>query len=73
MPRGQGSRQRKGQHRAYAKSHFEGDDTEEVLRAFQDVYEMRVAEHGEGDEFTIRAGEILAVALQRANRGDLKK
>ena len=47
-----------------------GRNDEEMLYASQDVYELSTAEHGEAHEFTIDAGRIYAVQLQRSNRGD---
>jgi hypothetical protein len=56
---------------ALAKSKYEdGNNNEEVLNASQELYEFRVAKHGEEDEYTIDAGTIYAVHLQKANRGD---
>jgi hypothetical protein len=53
---------------AIAKSKYEGGSNEEVLKASQEVYELRVAKLGEGNEYTIIAGKIYAIELQRANR-----
>jgi hypothetical protein len=54
---------------AIAKSMYEGgNNNEELLKASQELYEMRVATHGEGNEFTIIAGKIYAFDLQKANR-----
>ena len=56
---------------AIAKSKYEGgNDKEEMLRAFQELYELRVAEYGEEHESTIRAGIVYAYKLHDANRGD---
>jgi hypothetical protein len=55
---------------AYAKSTYEGGNIEEVLKACQELYELRIAELGEESEYTIRAGENYAIELQRANRCD---
>ena len=56
--------------RAIAKSKYEGGSNEEVLEASQEVYELRIAEHGEGNEVTILAGKYYAINLQNANRRD---
>ena len=53
---------------ALAKSKFEGDDSEELLKASQELYELRVAKHSEGNLLTIDSGVIYAVHLQKANR-----
>jgi hypothetical protein len=54
---------------AIAKSKYEGDNNnEEVLKASQELYELRVAEHGDDDEYTINAGKIYAIDLKKANR-----
>ena len=56
---------------AETKSKYEGDSNiKEFLKASQKLYEMRVAEYGEGNESTIRAGKDYAIALRQANRGD---
>jgi hypothetical protein len=56
---------------AYTRSRFEGgNNNEELLRANQDLYEIRVAEFGEESGYTIDAGKIYASNLQEANRGD---
>ena len=53
---------------AYAKSKYEvGNNNEEVLKASQELYEMRIAEYGEESEYTIDAGIIYALRLQTAN------
>jgi hypothetical protein len=41
---------------------------EEVLKASQELYEMRVAKYGEGNESTITGGKIHAGRLEDANR-----
>ena len=54
---------------ALAKSLYEvGNNNEEVLKASQELYEMRIAEYGEESEYTIDAGKSYALRLQRANR-----
>jgi hypothetical protein len=56
---------------AIAKSKHEGgNNMEEMLRSFQELYELRVAEYGEEHEFTIRAGMVYAGDLYVANRGE---
>jgi hypothetical protein len=54
---------------AIAKSKYEGgNNNEEVMKASQELYEMRVAELGKEDAVTIRAGRNYAIHLQNANR-----
>jgi hypothetical protein len=54
---------------AYAKSKYEGDiNNEEVLKASQELYELRIAEDGDEDEYTIDAGKRYALRLQKSNR-----
>jgi hypothetical protein len=54
---------------AYTKSKYEGDSNiEKVLKASQELYDMRVAKYGEGNEYTIIGGKIHAGHLQDANR-----
>ena len=55
---------------ALAKSKFEGNDSEELLKANKELYELRVAKNGEGNLLTIDSGVIYAVNLQKANRGN---
>ena len=55
---------------AIAKSKYEGGSNEEALKACQELYELRVAELGEGDYLTICDGKNYAGELQRANRRD---
>jgi hypothetical protein len=55
---------------AATKSMYEGDNNEEVLKASQELYEMRVAKYGEEHKHTIDAGRIYAINLQKVNRGD---
>ena len=50
---------------ALARSKYEDDNTEELLNANQELYELRV-----GDEFTIDAGKNCFIRLQKADRGD---
>jgi hypothetical protein len=53
---------------AYAKSMYEGgNNSEELLKASQELYELRVAEFGEENEYTIDAGTDYAIYLQKAN------
>jgi hypothetical protein len=54
---------------AIAKSKYEvGNNNEEVLKASQELYELRIAEYGEGSELAIDAGRSYALRLQKANR-----
>jgi hypothetical protein len=54
---------------ALAKSMYEdGNNNEELLKTSQELYELRVAEYGEGHEVTIRAGNNFAIDLRKANR-----
>ena len=56
---------------AVAKSMYEGmGNNEELVKASQDVYEVRIAELGEEDEFTIDSGKNYALRLREVNRGD---
>ena len=56
---------------AIAKSKYEGGrNNEELVKASRELYKLRIAELGEGNEFTINAGKFYAVDLQKANRGD---
>jgi hypothetical protein len=56
---------------AVAKSMYEGgNNDEELLKASQELYELRVAEFGDRNEFTIHAGRNYAIDLLTANRGD---
>ena len=55
---------------AIAKSKCEGGNIEEVLKASQEVYELRIAQLGEEDHLTIHAGKKYAIDLHNANRGD---
>jgi hypothetical protein len=55
---------------AYAKSMYEsGNNNEEVLKASQEIYKLRIAEIGDENEFTISAGRQYAIDLHNANRG----
>jgi len=54
---------------ALAKSHYEGGTNEEILKASEGLYKVRVAKHGEEHENTIDAGKIYALRLQKADRG----
>jgi hypothetical protein len=54
---------------AISKSKYEDGNNEEVLKASQELYELRVATDGEEDSVTIRAGKKYAIELQNANRG----
>jgi hypothetical protein len=54
---------------AFAKSKYEGgNNIGEVLKASQELYELRMAEHGEENYHTIDAGKIYALRLQKVNR-----
>jgi hypothetical protein len=54
---------------AIAKSKYEGgNNNEELMKASQELYEMRVAEFGDGHYYTIDAGKIYAIDLKKANR-----
>jgi hypothetical protein len=54
---------------ADAKSKYEGgNNNEELLKATQELYEIRVAKYGEEHYYTIDAGKNYAVALQIADR-----
>jgi hypothetical protein len=56
---------------ALAKSKYEvGNNNEEVLKANKELYELRVSEDGDEDEYTIRAGKHYAINLQKSNRGE---
>ena len=54
---------------AHAKSKYEGDNNEELLKANEELYELRVSKFGDDDEDTIHTGLIYASNLQKANRG----
>ena len=54
---------------AIAKSKYEGGrNNEELLRASQELYEMRIAEFGDEHYYTIDAGIDYAIYLQKSNR-----
>ena len=55
---------------AIAKSKYEGGNNEEVLKASKELYDLRIAEFGEENGYTICAGKNYALRLQKANRGD---
>ena len=56
---------------AYAKSMYEsGNNNEELFKASQELYELRIAEDGEENEYTIDAGKIYAIALWDAKCGE---
>jgi hypothetical protein len=55
---------------AYAKSMYESGNKEDELKTSQELYELRIAELGEDDEYTILAGIDYAVHLREANLGD---
>jgi hypothetical protein len=53
---------------AIAKSTYDSGNNEELLKASQDLYELRIAELGEEHYYTIDAGKTYAEILQKANR-----
>jgi hypothetical protein len=56
---------------ALAKSKYEGgNNNEELMKASQELYELRIAELGEESEYTIDAGKMYADILQKSNRGE---
>jgi hypothetical protein len=55
---------------AVARSKYEGCNNKELLRANQELYELRVTKLGEEHEYTIIAGKIYAIDLRKANRRD---
>ena len=56
---------------ANAKSKYEdGYNTEELLKASQEMYELHEVEFGKSDVYTILAGLSLALRLQKASRGE---
>jgi hypothetical protein len=55
---------------ANAKSLFIGDNTEELVKASRELYELRIAELGEENEYTIHAGKVFACYLHKADRRD---
>jgi hypothetical protein len=55
---------------AVAKSKYEDGNNNEVLKASQELYKLRIAEYGDEDEQTIGAGRNYAFRLRTANRGD---
>jgi hypothetical protein len=56
---------------AVAKSKYEGGrNNEELLKANQELYELRIAKLGEENEYTIIAGKFYAYYLRKANRED---
>jgi hypothetical protein len=56
---------------AIAKSKYEsGNNNEEVLKASQELYELRMAKYGEEHEHTILAGRSYAIALRDAKHGE---
>jgi hypothetical protein len=58
---------------AIAKSKYESCNSEELLKASQEVYELRVTKYGDEHENTIISGKSYALRLQTANRGDEAK
>jgi hypothetical protein len=53
---------------AVAKSIYEGGNSEEVLKVSRELYELRIAEHGDENEYTIDAGKKYANVLHKSNR-----
>jgi hypothetical protein len=55
---------------AIARSKYDddGSNNEEVLKASQEMYELRLAQSGDNNEYTIIAGKSYAFNLQKANR-----
>jgi hypothetical protein len=53
---------------AIAKSMYEDGNNEEVLKASQELYELRFAEYGDEHYFTILAGKNYAAILRKSNR-----
>ena len=51
-----------------AKSKHVDGNNEELLKASRELYEMRVSEYGDEHYYTIDAGKIYALRLQKANR-----
>jgi hypothetical protein len=45
-------------------SKYEGNNTEELLKIFKELYYLHVAKHGEDHERTIIMGQIYAIKLQ---------
>jgi hypothetical protein len=55
---------------AFTKSMYEGGkNNEELLKELQGIYELRIAENGDENEYTIIAGKVYAMNLHKANRG----
>ena len=55
---------------AIAKSMYKGgNNNEELLKVSQEMYELRIAKHGDEHYYTIDAGKIYALRLQKANCG----
>jgi hypothetical protein len=56
---------------AIAKSKYQsGSNNEELVKASRELYELRIAELGDENEYTIIAGRQYAIDLRNANRGD---
>jgi hypothetical protein len=53
---------------ALAKSKYEGGNNEELMKASQELYELRIAKFGEEHYYTIDAGIDYAIDLRKANR-----
>ena len=56
---------------AIAKSKYDdgNNNNEELLKVSQELYELRIAEYGDEHYYTIDAGKIYALRLQKANCG----
>jgi hypothetical protein len=52
---------------AITKSKYEGGSNEEMLKASRELYELRIAEDGDGNEITILAGKNYAIALLKVD------
>jgi hypothetical protein len=55
---------------ALARSMYDSRNNDKVLKASQELYELRVAKLGEEHEYTIISGKNYAINLWKANRGD---
>ena len=54
---------------AAAKSKYESsNNNEELLKASQELYKLRIAKHGDEHYYTIDAGKIYALRLRKVNR-----
>jgi hypothetical protein len=56
---------------AVAKSKYEdGSNNEELMKTHHELYELRIAEHGRENDYTIDAGIDYAVYLRKASLGE---